>query len=143
MSRVRESLLLLALFACGGDSAGADSDAGSAVVVAEGGSIDGGDDSMSVDAASDAAAPSSGGEGGIAAVVDAATTCPLQPPQGTAPNFAAVTCPEQDGWLVCTYPSGPCQSKYQCQCVEGLGGPATCSWISYGLEICADAGDGG
>jgi hypothetical protein len=136
-------MVLLALFACGGGSAGVDPDAGGAVVVAESGSSDGGDDSMSVDAASDAAASSTGSEGGSAAVVDAATSCPLQPPQGTAPDFAAVTCPEQDGWLVCTYPSGPCQGKYQCQCIEGLGGPATCSWVAYGLESCADAGDSG
>jgi hypothetical protein len=141
MSGVRESLLLLALFACGGGSAGADSDAGSAVVVPESGSSDSGDDSMSVDAASGAAASSSGSEGGSAARLDAAATCPSQAPQGIAPDFAAMICPEEDGWLVCTYPSGPCQSKYQCQCIEGLGGPATCSWVAYGLESCADAGD--
>jgi hypothetical protein len=93
MSGVRESLLLLALFACGGGSAGADSDAGSAVVVPESGSSDSGDDSMSVDAASGAAASSSGSEGGSAARLDAAATCPSQAPQGIAPDFAAMICP--------------------------------------------------
>ena len=157
MSGLRTGVLLAlaAVAACGGSSLGGrDTDGGDAAVQAlEGGGDDDGAapldgaygdrDGVAGDGSSDGATEPGRADGGIGSPFDAAALCPTEPPQATATNPGAVKCSGQVSWQVCAYPTWLCEHRYQCQCIEGLGGPATCTWIPYGQETCDDAGDAG
>jgi hypothetical protein len=142
---------------CGGssDAGGTDSGAGT---MKEGGK----DAITSTDGSGglDASEPTPEASAGEASIADALTSpdargsdggmdgagCPATAPRPTGLEMTPQSCAGTSTSQVCEYPSEPCPNAYFCQCVEGLGGPATCYFTpgtspGGSLVTCVDAGD--